>query len=133
MVKTPINGNITFKNVSFKYESRDHKVFEDLSFEIKEGQKVGLVGPSGCGKSTIHQLLQRFYDPDEGEILLDGVNLKDYDIHHLRANLGVVSQEPVLFNDSIGENIKYNRYEATQEEIVRAANESNFNPERDFI
>lgn len=129
MLKTHINGNIVFKNVSFKYESRDEKVFENMNFEIKQGQKIGFVGPSGCGKSTIHQLLQRFYDSDEGEILIDGVNIRDYDIHHLRTSFGVVSQEPVLFNDTIWENIKYNRHKTTHEEIESAANESNFNPE----
>jgi ABC-type multidrug transport system fused ATPase/permease subunit len=67
-------------------------VFKDLNLEIKEGWKVGLVGPSGCGKSTIHQLLQRFYDAERGEILIDGVNIKEYDIHHLRRSFGVVSQ-----------------------------------------
>ena len=87
------------------------------------------MGASGCGKSTIHQLLQRFYDPLAGEIWIDGVPIADYDVHHLRTSLGVVSQEPVLFNDSIGNNIKYNKYDATREDIVRAANESNFNPE----
>ena len=102
MLKTPIEGNFVLKNISFKYESRDHKAVDDVSFEIKAGSKVGFVGPSGCGKSTIHQLLQRFYDPDEGEITIDGVNIRDFDIHHLRASLGVVSQEPVLFNDTIG-------------------------------
>ena len=66
MLKTEIKGHIVFKNVSFKYESRDHKAIDDISFEINAGNKVGFVGPSGCGKSTIHQLLQRFYDPDEG-------------------------------------------------------------------
>ena len=97
--------------------------------EIKEGQKIGFVGPSGCGKSTVQQLIQRFYDPDEGEIILDGHNIKDYEIHHLRGSLGVVSQEPVLFNNTIGWNIQYNRADTTREEIVAAANESNFNPE----
>lgn len=66
MLKEPIRGNIVFKDVSFKYESRDHKVFKKLNFEIKVGQKIGFVGPSGCGKSTVQQLIQRFYDPDEG-------------------------------------------------------------------
>lgn len=91
------------------------------------------MGPSGCGKSTIHQLLQRFYDPNEGEIIIDGTNIRDYDIHHLRASLGVVSQEPVLFNDTIGENIRYNRFETIREEIVKASNEANFNPEQEKI
>jgi ATP-binding cassette subfamily B (MDR/TAP) protein 1 len=90
---------------------------------------VGFVGSSGCGKSTIHQLLQRFYDPAAGQILLDGVDIRDYDVHHLRSSLGVVSQEPVLFNDTIGSNIKYNRHGATHDDVVRAANEANFNPE----
>jgi ATP-binding cassette, subfamily B (MDR/TAP), member 1 len=97
--------------------------------DIKVGLKVGFVGVSGCGKSTIHQLLQRFYDPCAGEILIDGINIADYDVHHLRASLGSVSQEPTLFNDTIGNNIKYNRDPTHFEEIVWAANESNYNPE----
>lgn len=130
MLKNDIGGHIAIKNISFKYESRDQNVFSNLSLEVKEGQKVGFVGPSGCGKSTVQQLLLRFYDPSKGEILIDGVNISSDDIHHLRASLGVVSQEPVLFNDTISENIKYNRFGTTREEIVAAANESNFNPER---
>ena len=118
---TPIRGEIEFKNVSFKYEQRDQIVFKDLSFSVKPGQKIGLVGPSGCGKSTVQQMIQRFYDPDEGEIFLDGNNIKDYDIHHLRASLGVVSQEPTLFNDTIAANIKYNKESLTREDIVSAA------------
>lgn len=92
LLKTPIKGHIEIKNVTFKYESRNEHVFKNLSLEIQPGWKVGFVGSSGCGKSTIHQLLQRFYDADEGEILIDGIGIKDYDIHHLRASLGVVSQ-----------------------------------------
>lgn len=74
-------------------------------------------------------MLQRFYEPTKGEIFIDGVNIKDYDIHYLRSCLGVVSQEPTLFNETIGNNIRYNKLNATHEEIVTAANESNFNPE----
>lgn len=132
MLKTPIKGHIQINKISFKYETRDHDVFSNLSLEIKVGEKIGFVGPSGCGKSTINQLLQRFYDPDQGEIFVDGENIRDYDLHHLRASLGVVSQEPVLFNETIGDNIKYNRLETTKEEIVAASNESNFNPEKDM-
>lgn len=98
MLRTPLKGHIQIKDVSFKYESRDQNVFSGLNLEIRQGQSVGFVGPSGCGKSTVHQLLQRFYDPTQGSILIDGINIKDYDIHHLRDSLGVVSQEPVLFN-----------------------------------
>jgi ATP-binding cassette subfamily B (MDR/TAP) protein 1 len=83
------------------------------------------VGPSGCGKSTILQLLQRFYLPLSGKITIDGVDIKDYDIHYLRSQIGVVSQEPVLFNGTFRENIKYNKYDATEEEIRAAAAEAN--------
>ena len=77
------------------------------------------MGTSGCGKSTVFGLLQRFYEPIKGEILIDGVDIKDYDLHHLRRSLGVVSQEPPLFRESIGYNVKYNG-EATQEEVEEA-------------
>ena len=129
LLKTPVKGNIVFKNVHFKYPSRDEYVFRDLNLQVKEGWKVGLVGRSGCGKSTIFQLLQRFYELNEGEILVDGINIKDYDIHYLRSCLGVVSQEPVLFNLTIAENIRYNKGETSRQDIVNAANEANFNPE----
>jgi len=84
-----------------------------MNFEIKPGHKIAFVGPSGCGKSTIMQLLQRFYLPESGTITIDGVDIKDFDIHYLRSKFGVVSQEPVLFNISFRENIKYNKYDAT--------------------
>ena len=104
--KEPIQGNIEFRNVSFKYPSREKMVLDDLSFQIKSGTKVALVGPSGCGKSTVIQLLQRFYDVDSGEVFIDGRNIKEYDIVHLRKHFGTVSQEPVVFNGSIAENIR---------------------------
>ena len=85
-----------------------------MNVSIKAGSKIGFVGPSGCGKSTIYQLIQRFYAPSFGEILIDGVNIKDYDIHYLRSCIGVVSQEPTLFNETIANNIKYNKEEVTQ-------------------
>jgi len=81
-------------------------VLNELSFKINRGAKVALVGPSGCGKSTVIQLLQRFYDADSGEILLDIRNIQDYDIVHLRKHFGTVSQEPVVFNGTIAENIR---------------------------
>ena len=104
--KDKIQGDIEFLNVSFKYPSRDKQVFQNLSFKAAKGSKVALVGPSGCGKSTVMQLLLRFYDVDSGEILIDGKNIKDYDIHHLRSYFGVVSQEPVIFEGTIEDNIR---------------------------
>ena len=107
VMKDCLQGNIEFVNVNFKYPTRDQKIFENLSFSSTANTKIAIVGPSGCGKSTIDQLLLRYYDVDSGEILIDGVNIKDYDIQFLRKNMGVVSQEPVLFNGSIKENISY--------------------------
>lgn len=93
--------------------------------KVKYGQKAAFVGTSGCGKSTILQLLQRFYFIEKGSITINGINLEDFDIHYLRKSFGVVSQEPVLFNASFKENIKYNLNEATDEEIMSAAIQSN--------
>ena len=93
-----IKGKIEFKNVSFAYPTRkDQKILKNISFVIQPGQAAALVGYSGCGKSTIVQLLERYYDPDEGEILVDDVNIKDYNLIELRRKIGLVSQEPVLF------------------------------------
>jgi ABC-type bacteriocin/lantibiotic exporter with double-glycine peptidase domain len=92
MLKTPIYGDIELIKLEFKYETRDDPVFKNMNLHIKKGTKVAFVGSSGCGKSTILQLLQRFYFPTSGEILLDNVPISDYDIHHLRSSLGVVSQ-----------------------------------------
>lgn len=121
-LKTPIKGNIKLINVEFKYENRQELVLSNINLEIKEGDKIGFVGQSGSGKSTIIQLLLGFYTPTSGKILIDDINLRDYDIHHLRANFGVVSQEPILFNQTIEYNIKYNKENATQDDIVSAAN-----------
>jgi len=107
--------------VSFKYPSREKEVFAGLSFQVAVGEKVGLVGSSGCGKSTIMQLILRFYDVDSGLVLIDGKNIKDYDLYHLRRAFGIVTQEPVLFAGSIQENIRYNSAEATLEEVKHAA------------
>lgn len=121
MLKEGIKGHIKLENVSFKYESRSQHVFKNINVEISPGQKIAFVGPSGCGKSTILQLLQRFYMPESGKITVDGIDLKDFDIHYLRSRFGVVSQEPVLFNGTFRENIKYNKYDASEDEIRAAA------------
>lgn len=104
--KEPIQGEIEFKDVFFKYPVREKQVLDNLSFRAPCGSKIALVGPSGCGKSTVIQLLQRFYDVDQGEILIDGRNIKSYDISHLRKHIGTVSQEPVLFYGTILENVR---------------------------
>ncbi|EAR93470.2 ABC transporter family protein (macronuclear) [Tetrahymena thermophila SB210] len=121
-----IQGNIEFRNVSFKYPSRDQYVFKNLSFKIQAGQKVAFVGPSGSGKSSVIQLLLRFYTNYEGEIFVDGKNIKEYyDLTNYRQNFGVVSQEPILFNASIEENIQYNSENITCEHIKQAAQQAN--------
>ena len=107
-IKCDIKGDIEFQNVTFKYDSRDHNLFEGLNLTISSGNKIALVGPSGCGKSTIMQLILRFYEIQEGTILLDGKNILDYDLRALRNQYAIVSQEPVLFNGTIKENVRYN-------------------------
>ncbi|EAS02072.1 multidrug resistance protein-like transporter family ABC domain protein (macronuclear) [Tetrahymena thermophila SB210] len=125
LIKTGVLGDIEFKNVSFKYPNREAQVFDQLSFTVKRGQKVAFVGPSGSGKSSILQLVMRFYDTYEGQILIDGRDLKSYDLKQFRKSFGIVSQEPILFNGNISENIKYNIEEATQKDIIEAASKAN--------
>lgn len=112
----PQSGKITkieFKNVTFSYPTRKNiKIFQNFSISVSEGEVLALVGPSGSGKSTIMSLLLRFYDPDEGEILIDGVNLKTINIRWMRTQLGYVGQEPKLFSGSIAENIRLGRADA---------------------
>ena len=123
---TKFDGHIRFVNVSFNYPSRKEvTVLKNLSLEIPKGKTVALVGPSGCGKSTCIQLLQRFYDPDEGSVLIDNNNMKDLNVGWLRDNIGIVGQEPVLFDCSIRENILYAKSDASEEEIIRACKEAN--------
>ena len=120
-----IEGNIEFKDVSFKYPTRDHQIFQHFNLSINAGSKVALVGSSGCGKSTIIALLMRFYDIQEGAIYLDGLDIRDYDLNFLRRCFGLVSQEPVLFNGTIEYNIKYVREDADAEEMRNAAKAAN--------
>lgn len=119
-------GDITFRNVFFNYPSRpDVKVLQGVDLSINKGEVVALVGSSGCGKSSCLQLIQRFYDPDQGTVLLDNRNLSELNVNWLRQNIGVVGQEPVLFGTSILENIRYGHEEATVEEIENAAKVAN--------
>lgn len=121
-----INGNVVFKNVEFSYPSRKEiKVLKEVSFTAKFGQKIAIVGSSGAGKSTIASLLLRFYDIDNGEILIEGKSIYDYDLDNLRANTSIVPQDVILFGGTIKENIAYGKPNATEEEIVIAAKQAN--------
>ena len=121
-----IKGNVTFKNVAFSYHSRKEiKVLKDVSFTANFGQKIAIVGPSGTGKSTIASLLLRFYNIDNGEILIDGKNIYDYDLENLRGNMSIVPQDVILFGGTIKENIAYGKPNATEEEIILAARQAN--------
>ncbi|XP_030300430.1 ATP-dependent translocase ABCB1 isoform X2 [Calypte anna] len=121
-------GNITIKDVAFNYPNRPEvKILQGLNLQVEKGQTLALVGSSGCGKSTVIQLLERFYDPLDGQVLLDGKNTKTLNIQWLRAQIGIVSQEPILFDCTIAENIAYgdNSRMVPHEEIVNAAKEAN--------
>ncbi|XP_060007439.1 bile salt export pump isoform X3 [Lagenorhynchus albirostris] len=121
-----IKGEIEFHNVTFHYPSRPEvKILNNLSMVIKSGEMTAMVGSSGAGKSTALQLIQRFYDPSEGMVTLDGHDIRSLNIQWLRAQIGIVEQEPVLFSTTIAENIRYGREDATMEDIVRAAKEAN--------
>ena len=102
-------------------------MLQGLNVSAKSGQTLALVGPSGCGKSTVVSLIERFYDPQSGSLTLDGIDLKDLNIRWLRSQIGIVSQEPVLFDTSIAENIRYgaNFREVSDEEVVEAAKAAN--------
>lgn len=118
-------GRIEFRNVSFEYPTRlKMNVLRNINFVIEEGKTVAIVGPSGSGKSTIVQLIQRFYDPSEGQILIDDENIKNYNLAWLRDHIGVVSQEPLLFNATIKENIMIGCPTANLEDIEKSCKEA---------
>ena len=136
-----IKGKIEFKNVYFKYpinlneshrniikneENRATDIYalKNINFVIEPGEKVALIGHSGSGKSTIIKLLERFYEPEKGEILIDGINIKNYNLFELRKKIGLVSQESVIFKRSIYENIKYGKLDSNQKSIIQAAKNS---------
>ncbi|CBI30804.3 unnamed protein product, partial [Vitis vinifera] len=119
-------GEIELKNVYFKYPARpDVQIFSGFSLSVPSGKTAALVGQSGSGKSTVISLLERFYDPDAGEVLIDGVNLKKFRLGWIREKIGLVSQEPILFGARIKENISYGKKEATDEEIREAIERAN--------
>lgn len=114
------NKEIEFKNVSFIYKD-DIYALKNVSFKVKPGSTVAFVGPSGAGKTTMAHLIPRFYDVTEGHIIIDNVDIREYDLYSLRHNISIVSQDAFLFNDTIGNNIRYSKAEATDEEIKEAA------------
>lgn len=117
-----VNGNVEFRNVSFSYGEDDKKVLQDISIVVKSGTTLALVGHSGSGKSTLASLLPRFYDVDSGDILIDGTSVSDYSLASLRDNISFVTQDVVLFNDTIGNNLAYGQLKnKTEEEFLAAA------------
>ena len=119
-----LNDQISFNNVSFNYDGTD-SVLKDVSFNMKKGTVTALVGSSGAGKSTIADLIPRFYDVVDGSVTIDGVDIKDIDIKSLRRLMGIVSQETILFNDTIGSNIKYGLQSVSDKRLELAAKNAN--------
>lgn len=116
------NGSIEFKNVSFRYfKSNEEKVLNNISLSINPGELVGIIGSTGSGKTTLISLIPRLYDADEGEILIDGINIRDYSLENLREGISVVLQKNTLFSGTIAENLRWGNENATDEEIVKAA------------
>jgi len=128
--KTVTRGKVEFKNVSFRYYKENHEqVLENLQFVIEPGQTVGIIGSTGSGKSTLVQMIPRLYDPDEGEVLVDDVNVKDYTLQHLRNSVAMVLQKNILFSGTILENMEWGDEKASLEQIIescQAAQAHNF-------
>lgn len=130
VITEKLSGNVTFKDVSFKYSSTQKEyVLKNVSFEAKKGEVIAVVGGTGSGKTTLVQLIPRLFDVTEGELLIDGVDIKEYDIDFLRENIGVVLQKNTLFSGSVSENLRWGNEHATDEEIeffARAAQAHEF-------
>lgn len=115
-----IKGNVEFKNVTFGYEDGT-VVLDDVSFKVESGENIALVGPTGAGKTTIVNLISRFYDTNEGEVLIDGYNVKGVELDSLRSQMGIMLQDTFLFSTTIKENIRYGRLDASDDEVIAAA------------
>ncbi|MBS6928307.1 ABC transporter ATP-binding protein [Finegoldia magna] len=116
-----VKGKIEIKNVSFKYNNNNENVLNNISFTINPGQKVALVGPSGGGKTTLCNLIPRFYDVEDGEILVEGIDVRKIKLQSLRSNIGMVQQDVYLFSGTVRENILYGKPDATEQEIIDAS------------
>lgn len=116
-----VKGKIEIKNVSFKYNNNNENVLNNISFTINPGQKVALVGPSGGGKTTLCNLIPRFYDVEDGEILVEGIDVRKIKLQSLRSNIGMVQQDVYLFSGTVRENILYGNPDATEQEVIDAA------------
>lgn len=125
----PIKGEVKFEHVSFAYDG-DTKVLNDVSFTVKPGETIALVGPTGAGKTTIVNLISRFYDVQQGNVYIDGYNVKDVSIESLRKQMGIMTQDNFLFSGTVKDNIRYGKLDATDEEIIEAAKAVNAH---DFI
>jgi subfamily B ATP-binding cassette protein MsbA len=125
---TAFTSIIEFKNVSFAYDT-DH-VLKNINLKIEKGKTIALIGPSGGGKSTLADLVPRFYDPTQGEVCIDGISIADYDLESMRQHLGIVTQESILFNDTIFNNIAFGKPNVSEEEVMQAAKIANAH---DFI
>ncbi|PMR75193.1 ABC transporter transmembrane domain-containing protein [Billgrantia endophytica] len=121
----PLRGEIRLEGVDFAYPGRGKAALHELDVWIRPGERVALVGPSGAGKSTLLSLLLRFHDPDGGRLCLDGIDLRELDPHELRAAMGLVSQDPVLFTGTVAENLRYGKPDATPAELHGAAGDAN--------
>ena len=115
-----IEGNVEFRNIDFSYNVGG-KVLNNINFKVNSGDRIALVGATGSGKTTIISLLSRFYDPTNGEILVDGKNIKYVDLYSYRSQMGIMLQDTFLFSSTIMENIRYGRLDATDEEVINAA------------
>ncbi|MBT6808084.1 MAG: ATP-binding cassette domain-containing protein [Flavobacteriales bacterium] len=125
-IKKDIVGNLEFRDVTFSYENRiENIVLNSINFTAKKGETVAIVGPSGAGKSTITSLILDFYNTTKGSVLIDDVDLKEFNLHNIRKQIGIVPQDTFLFGGTISENIAYGKIDSTKEEIVEAAKQAN--------